>query len=330
MGAYDLFYLGWAKETTPGTSTILNAAGTAYLFGSTVENTPLPDPDWETDEYQDWGSRASSSVGKTVPTLTTTVFSFLPHNALPVWFAIGKSATLGTVHTLTAATQSSGIIPDLPSLTFHAERLDSGAVLTDWVTQYKGMRNVAARFLCGDDDPELTAIMGWTGMSAAKQAFKLTNKPADVTGTYTTPLHYQWGSCTHKYDGTTVEGVTHWEIIVENGTHAIPPQYGSQWPEAVYQGGHQSVRLLVRYKPQVLTLHDDLLAQAVPSKNWTFEFVRHAANDKLLFTCTTAGTIRHQIPHPVHAGEFAVELEAIVTNLTVTATDQIAASAYGE
>jgi hypothetical protein len=167
-------------------------------------------------------------------------------------------------------------------------------------------------------------------MSAAKQAFSLTNKPADVTGTYTSPNHYLWNGSTHKYDGTTVEGVSYWELRVQNGTFAAAPTYGSKYPSAVYQGGHQEVELTVRYRPIVTTLHDDLLATTVPSKNWTFEFVRHATDDKLLFTCTTAATTKHPVPNPMHAGEFEVELTAAVTSLTIAATDQIAASNYGE
>jgi hypothetical protein len=40
--------------------------------------------------------------------------------------------------------------------------------------------------------------------------------------------------------------------------------------------------------------------------------------------------VKHQVPHPVDAGQFAVELDADVVSLTVAATDGIAAAAYGE
>jgi len=117
---------------------------------------------------------------------------------------------------------------------------------------------------------------------------------------------------------------------VENGTHAIPGQYASKYPAAIYQGDHQTVTLKARFRPQVLTLHDDLLATTVPAANWVFTIVRSAGVDQLVFTCTTAPTVKHQVPHPVDAGQFEVELEADVVSLTVAATDGIAAAAYGE
>jgi hypothetical protein len=291
----------------------------------------LPDPEWSTLRvHPAQGTRATASLHKLQALPTTNVLGFLPHNAIPIWFALGKSSTAGTTHTLTAATAVSGIVPQLPSLTIHAERLDAAAVLTDWVTQYAGCRVAGARFYCGDDAPELTTVLGLLGRSATKMAFKLTNKPADVTGTHTNPLHYLWNGSTVKYDGVAVEGVTHWEISLDNGTHAIPGQYASKYPAAIYQGDHQTVTLKIRYNPQVLTLHDDLLATTVPAKNWTFLFTRHATDDLLQFTCTTAATTKHPVPHPVTGGTFAVELEADVTSLTVAATDQINASFYGE
>ena len=331
MGAYDLFYLGWAKETTPGTSLIVNAASTAYLFGSITDNAPLPDPEWTTLRvHPAQGTRTTTSLHKLQALPTTTAFGFLPHNALPIWMALGKSSTAGAVHTITAATAVAGIVPQLPSITLHAERLDSGAVLSDWVTQYAGCRVAGARFYMGDDAPELTCVLGWMGRSATKMAFKLTNKPADYTGTLTSPLHYLWGDCTVTYDGVAIQGITHWEISVENGTHAIPGQYASKYPAAIYQGDHQTVTLKVRYRPQVLTLHDDLLATTVPAKNWVFTIVRSAGVDQIVFTCTTAATTKHPVPHPVTAGEFEMELEADVVSLSVAATDGIAAAAYGE
>jgi hypothetical protein len=330
--SYDQFYLGWREEDTHGTSKVTGAGDTAYLLGSTVENTPLPDPEWDYYEAPpDWGTRTTSSLTKTIPTVTTPAFVFLPHNALPLYWTLGDSATAATVHTLTAATQASGVIAELPSTTLHAERIDSGGVLTDWVTQYTGLRVLIGRFFCGDDHPELTASMAWLGLKAADQAFALTSKPADVPGTHTAPLHYLWPGCTHKYDSSTLEGVTYWEIAINNGTHTVPGGYGSKWPSAVYQGRHQKVTLTVRYDPQVETLHADLLATTVPvGKDWEFEFVRDATDDKLKFTCTTSSTVKHTVPHPLHAGDFMVELTAVVTSLTVTATDQIAASFYGD
>jgi hypothetical protein len=331
MGAYDQFYLGWAKETVPGTSTIVNAASTAYLIGTTSQTTPLPDPEWQYFRVPPaWGERATSSIKKTQATPTSSGFGFCPHNGVPFWFIMGKSSTAGTVHTLTTASQSAGVIAQLPSLTLHAERVDNSAILSDWVVQYSGVRNVAARIFCGDKEPILTCSYGWMGMNAAKQVFSLTNKPADVTGTYTSPKHYLWNGSTHKYDGTTIEGITSWEIRVTNNTFSVPGVYGSKFPSAVYQGPQQEIDLTVRYRPSVTTLHDDLLATTVPSKNWTFEFVRHATDDRLLFTCTTAGTMKHPTLVPNAADEFEVEMEIAVTSLTISVTDQINKSFYGE
>lgn len=329
--AYDTFYLGWREEDTHGTSKITGAGDTAYLVGSVASNCFMPDPEWNILRVPpDWGERVTKELIKTQAYVPTEAFAFIPHNAIPVWWALGKSSTAGTVHTLTAQSQSAGVIAQLPSVTFHAERLDSGAVLTDWVTQYKGMRCNVARFFCGDNDTALTAVMSWMGTAAADAAFDLTTKPVDATGTHTSPLHYLWGGCTHKYDGTTIEGVTYWEISITNDTHAIPGDYGSKFPKAVYQGPHQTIDLTVRYRPQVETLHADLLATTVPAKDWVFEFVRDATDDKLKFTCTTASTRRHPVPHPSAADTFEVEFTAAVTSLTVEATDQIADTFYGE
>ena len=328
---YDTFYLGWAAEATPGTSTITDASSTAYKVGTVADNCFLPDPTWDLLRVvPDWGERATSELVKTRQRPATETFAFLLHNALPVYWAVGDSATVGTVHTLTAGSQVAGVIPDLPSLTFHAERIDKNSVLTDWQTQYKGMRNVVARFFCGDDDPLLTAVMGFMGMSVADPGFVLTNKPADVTGTHTAPLHYKWAGCTHKYDSNTINGVSYWELAITNGTFPVAPDYGSTSPSAVYAGRHQTIDLTVRYRPDADTLYDDLLTSTVPAKDWEFEFVRDATDDKLKFTCTTAATIAHPLPQPSTADQFEVELTAAVTSLTVTATDQIAAGFYGD
>jgi hypothetical protein len=329
--SYDQFYLGWREEDTHGTSKVTGAGDTAYKVGTVAENCFMPDPTWQLLRVSpDWGTRTTKELIKTRASVASETFAFLPHNALPVYWALGDSATAATVHTLTAATQASGVIADLPSVTFHAERIDSASVLTDWVTQYAGMRCNIARFFCGDDAPQLTAIMGWMGISATDQAFALTSKPADVTGTHTAPNHYLWPGCTHKYDSSTLEGVTYWEIAIHNNISVVPPDYGSKYPSAVYQGAHQTIDLTVRYRPQVETLHADLLATTVPAKDWEFEFVRDATDDKLKFTCTTASTITHPTPIPNDAGDFEIELSAAVTSLTVTATDQIAASFYGD
>jgi len=329
--SYDQFYLGWREEDTPGTSKITGTGDTAYKVGSVAENCFMPDPTWDILRVPpDWGTRTTKELIKTRARVASETFAFLPHNAVPVYWALGDSSTAGTVHTLAAATQSSGVIADLPSVTFHAERIDSGAVLTDWVTQYTGMRCNVARFFCGDDAPQLTAITGWLGLAATDKAFVLTTKPVDVTGTHTSPNHYLWVGSTHKYDSTTVEGVTYWEIAVNNYLSVVPPDYGSKYPSAIYQGAHQTIDLTVRYRPQVETLHADLLTGTVSAKDWEFEFVRDATDDKLKFTCTTATTTHHPTPIPNDAGGFEIEFTAAVTSLTVTATDQIAGSVYGD
>lgn len=331
--AYDTFYLGWCDEDTEGTSKITGVGDTAYIWGSIDTSTPLFDPEWQYETLPpDWGERKTSEVIKTVPSVYANAFAFLPRNGIPFYYALGKSSTAGTVHTLTAQSQSSGVIAELPTCTFHAERIDSGAVLSDWSTQYKGMKNAAARIFCGDESPTLTCVYGFVGMSVADPAFVLTTKPANPTGTHTSPLHYQWGSCTHKYGTTpaTVEGITGWELNITNGTYAIPPQYGDTWPVAVHQGSHQTVTLKVQYRPQAQTIHDDLLTRAAGSKDWEFEFVRDATDDKLKFYCTDALPISGPLKHPVEPGEFMWEVEFAVTSLTVTVTDQINQSFYGE
>ena len=320
---YDTFYLGWAAESTHGTSPITGAGDTAYKVGSVTDNILLPDPEWDLLEVApNYDTRATTELIKVQARPIAETFAFLPHNALPVYWALGDSATAGTVHTLTVGNT-------LPSLTFHVERIDSASVLSDWVTQYTGMRNLVARFFCGDDHPELTAVMGWLGTGAADQAFALSSKPSDVSGTHTSPLHYLWPGSTHTYDSNSIEGITYWEIAIENGTHGVGPDYGSKYPSAVYPGPHQTIRLTVRYIPQEQTLHDDLLTGTVPSKDWEFEFVRDATDDKLKFTCTTASTISHKPVVPSTAGDSELEFTSAVTSLTVTATDQIAGSFYG-
>jgi hypothetical protein len=331
--AYDTFYLGWAAEATEGTSTITGAGDTAYLWGSIAENTPLFDPDWDTLRIEpDYGERKTSSLLKTVPTVGAQAFAFLPHNGIPFYYVMGKSSTAGTVHTLTTQSQSSGVIAELPTLSFHAERLDSAAVLSDWATQYKGMKNAAARIYVGDDAPTLTCVFGWLGLSAADPAFVLTTKPSYPTGTHTSPPHYLWAGSTTKY-GTTpaaVAGVTGWELRINNGTYTVPPQYGDTWPSAIYQGPHQTIELDVSYHPQAQTLHDDLLTKTHQSKDWEFEFVRNATDDKLKFYCTDAELTSMPIVQPVEAGGFVTKATFAVTTLTITVTDQINQSFYGE
>ena len=328
---YDTFYLGWAAEATEGTSTITGVGDTAYIWGSVDQSTPLFEPEWAFVEVpSDWGERKTSEVLKTVPKVYANAFAFLPRNGIPFYYLMGKSSTAGTVHTLTTQTQSSGVIAELPTLTFHAERIDSAASLSDWSTQYKGMKNAGGRIFCGDDHPTLTCSFGWLGMSVADPAFVLTSKPANPTGTHTAPQHYLWSSSTHKYDSATVEGVMYWEITVQNGTYSVPPQYGDTWVHAVHQGAKQTVGLSVTYRPTAQTLHDSLLAKAVPGKNWEFEFVRDATDDKLKFTCTNVAPISGPLRQPVTADEFVYQIDYRVEYLTVTVTDQINQSFYGE
>jgi hypothetical protein len=122
----------------------------------------------------------------------------------------------------------------------------------------------------------------------------------------------------------------HWEITVTNGTYSVPPQYGDTWVHAVHQGPKQTVGLKVRYRPDAQTLHDSLLAKAVPSKDWEFEFTRHATDDKLKFTCKNVAPIVGPLKHPVDAGDFEYEIEYRVEYLEVVVTDQINQSFYGE
>jgi hypothetical protein len=124
--------------------------------------------------------------------------------------------------------------------------------------------------------------------------------------------------------------VSHWEIRINNNTESVPGDYGSKWASAVYQGRHQQIELNVKYRPLVETIHADLLATTVPSKDWEFEFVRDATDDKLKFTCTTASTRTHPVPHPAQKDGFEMEFTAAVKSLTVVATDQIAAAFYGD
>jgi hypothetical protein len=278
----------------------------------------------------DFEARKTSDITKTIPTVYANSFAFLPRNGIPFYYLMGKSSTAATVHTLTTQTATSGIIAELPSLTFHAERLDSASVLSDWATQYKGMKNAAGRILCGDANPTLTCAFGWLGMSVADPAFVLTSKPANPTGTHTAPAHYLWAGSTHKYDSSTVNGVTQWEISVDNGTYSIPPQYGDTWVHAVHQGKKQTVGLTVEYRPDADTLHTDLLAKALPSKDWEFEFVRHATDDKLKFTCKDVAPITGPVMHPVSADEFVYKIEYRVEYLEIVVTDQINQSFYGE
>ena len=331
--SYDLFYLGWREEDTEGTSKITGVGDTAYRWGSVDVSTPLFDPEWDYDTLPaDWGERKTSEVIKTVPKVYSNAFAFLPNNGVPFYYMMGKSSTAGTVHTLTTQSQASGIIAELPTVTVHAERIDSAAGLSDWSTQYKGMKNAAARILVGDDNPTLTCVFSFLGMSVADPAFVLTTKPVNVTGTHTSPLHYLWSGSTHKYGATpsTIEGIMSWELRIDNGTYTIPPQYGGTWPEAVYQGTHQRITLGVTYRPQAQTLHDDLLSKSLSSKDWEFEFVRDATDDKLKFTCADVTPISGPVRHPVSADEFVWDVEFAVTTLTIEVTDQIAASFYGE
>jgi hypothetical protein len=328
---YDKFYLGWNYETIHGTTVINDAADTAYTLGSIASNCFLPAGPWDTTRLPpDWGERKTSGIIKTGLTPRTEACAFLPRNAIPFYWLMGDSSTAGTVHTIDAASQASGVIPELPSLCFHAERVDTAAVLTDWRTGWRGMRTTGARIFCGDDDPELTCVFGFMGMTIAKDTFSLTTKPANPSGTHTSPRHYLWAGSTHKYDGTTIAGVTGWEITVNNNTFASPPDYGEVTPSAVHQGGHQTVDLSLTYIPVVETLQDDYEATTVPAKDWEFEFVRHATNDKLKFPLTTAGTVDHGVPVPNSAGEFEVTATAVIESMTVTATDQIAGSFYGD
>lgn len=331
MAVFDRFYLGWAAEAAHGTSTITGAGDTAYKLGSIADNCFLPSIEWDIEEVSpDWGERKTSLLVKRLQHLHTENCAFLPHNGVPFYWLMGDSATAGTVHTLDAASQASGIIPELPSICFHAERVDSTATLTDWRTGWAGCRTSGARIMCGDEYPILTVDMSWLCTSQAKKAFSLTSKPSDVSGTHTTPLHYLWAGSTHKYDSTTIEGVMGWEITVNNGSIAAPPDYGATAPSAVYQGPHQRVELRVRYNPRVETFQDDLETSAVPSKDWEFEFIRHTTNDKLKFTCTTCATKEHPVPVPTDAGDFVVDAVFAVTSLTITVTDQIAAGVYND
>lgn len=329
---WDKFYLGWKAEATHGTTTLTAAGDTAYKIGSIADNCFLPSLDWQTEEAPpDWGTLTTSEIIKTKQDLRTEACAFLPHNGVPFYWLMGDSATAGTAHTLKAATESSGIIPDLPSICFHAERVDSAAGgLTDFRTGWAGMRTSGARIMCGDNNPLLTVQMGWLCTSVAKDNFSLTNKPADVPGTHTTPNTYLWNGSTHKYDGNTIEGVKNWEIHVRNGTFAAPSDYGSTKPSAVHQGSHKTVELKLTYTPVVETFQDDLEATSVPAKDWVFEFVRHATDDKLKFTLATAATVAHAVPVPSDAGGFNIDLVAQITDLTILVTDQIAAAFYDD
>lgn len=318
--SYTSFLDSYALEAIYGTSTITLASSTSYLLGVIRERATHPSPRYSA-QY------SSSAVGAREPAAdgiskSDAVYqgnwTIILQNGIPLWLAMGKSATAATVHTITPAY--------IPSITLQSDRKGSG---TDWGIQYTGV--MCSRFKLMDDRsvPGLIAVLDWVAQDAADPGFVLTSTPA-LPATATTGPFYELVTAT--YDGNDLDGLTGFEFTIDPGLTALMGQWWlagvdkSHIPIGYVEDFVRKYSLTLRMHPPNDDLWDDGVARS-NSKDMVFKWQK-SANDYVQITMTDVQILFPETVTP--KGELNEVYECVPTTVSIEVKDAIAAASYGE
>jgi hypothetical protein len=232
------------------------------------------------------------------------MYGITMQNGVPIWAAMGKSATVGTVHTITPTTDGT----PLPSFTLNHEQKGSA---TNEEYQFTGCK-VDSLALYHDlkEINELMAKMEIRGLKA-QDGIALTNSPT-LPATANTDSYMELER-TWDVGGTpvSIDGLQTVEINIANG---LRPVYARTWDTGTYTG----------MWPYLL----DSLISTTTAITSTFKWIR-AADDYIKVTAV-GPVVEHQKITP-KVGDTLLELVVIEPySMSIEVEDAVAAGDYGE
>jgi hypothetical protein len=334
---YTQHILGYARESTYGVSPIIDASGTAYKLGITSTKLRLPDPVATLNRLPPSYDKPESQGHWKSAFKVASTFAVGLQDAVLIWFALGRSVTTGAsppyTHTLTCPTVSSGVMPELPSLTLHAENLGSG--VTAFVRQFTGLKVAGMRLSCSYEQKYLIAEIDFLGSKAERKTFVLTNKPALIDPTKDKP--FIWVNSTKKFDSTAIPGIKGWKLEIDNGVEAVHDLLvdgsgndASQWASLMLDGAMKKYRIEAEFEVQDYSFWDELVS-LVNNKTFEVEFTRVSGSNSLKFSAANCHVVEGPHDIPVPKGEnFMATVTMEPESLTVTAVDAIGKTYYGE
>jgi hypothetical protein len=226
-------------------------------------------------------------------------------------------------------------MPELPSLTLHAENLGTG--VSNFVRQFTGMKITRMELSCSFERKALQADIDWLGSKAERKSFVLSNKPHLIDSSETGRRPYCWLSSTKKFNGAAIPGIRGWKLEIDNGIEAIHQLLVdasgndvSQWASLLLDGAVRKYRVEAEFAVSDYAFYDELLS-LVNNKTFEVEFTRAAGSNSLKLTATNCHVVEgpHDIPDP--KGEnFIATVTMEPESLTATAVDSIHKSYYAE
>jgi len=329
MGTYSQFKDGYKKEATFGATNTIDAATQTYLWGAVSDQSEHPSPT-ATVNY-----RATGVNAKEVPTADDLWkapydlrgwYGLRMQDGVVIWAALGKSATVGAVHTITPTTD--GTL--LPSFCFQHERTGTA---TAWRTQFRGCK--IDRLMLSHDMRRadfLMAKVDWVAQKDVKMGFALTNDPVLPATANTAP----YVQLTRTFNTVSMDGLVSVDIIIENGLSAVFSHswdtgvYTGMWPQSFVEAQRKDYTVRMTLHPSTIetTVWDELVATG-NTHDAVFTWTR-SANDHIAVTCSDCQVVKHTLRTPRVTEDLLDEVVLRPRAVSVSVKDLLAASAYGE
>lgn len=336
MGVYTKFKDGLLRETTFGTSVILQATNT-HLWGVIGEKAIHPSP------VTSMNYRATGVNALEVPAgeLYKGRFDLLGmyaigmQNGVLLESVMGASTTVGAdPYTHTIKTPTDGSV--LPSFTIQHERTGTG---TDWAVQFLGCKVAGLLLTCGYEQKYLIARVDWIAQKAIDPGFVLDNDPALPATATTTPYHFNNMTrtlyMTPEYAGDeAIDGLTYMELTISPD---MTPIFTHKWDAGTYTGRwlydliespRRKYSLVLEVSPGSDNMWDELIATG-NTKNIIFKWTK-SANDYIQLKLEDCQFISHEITTPEVGLDLIERVEIEPRHIEFEVKDSISGDVYGE
>ena len=328
--SYTEFKDGYKKETTPGESIITLVGDITNIFGAVSQQSEHPSP---------------VAITKYIPTGVNTkevgaggmwkshyvimgMYGLVMQNGVPLWAVMGKSATVGTVHTITPTTDGTPV----PSFTLNSEQKGSA---TDEEYQFLGCKFDSLALVHDfENAPFLMAMIEIRGLKA-QDGIALTNDPA-LPATANTDAYV---NLTRTWDvgvgGTPVaiDGLQHISINIANGLRPIyghtydTGTYTGMWPYELIEAERKEYKITMQLHPNTIErrMWDSLIGSTTAITS-TFKWAR-AADDYIEVTAI-GPVVEHQIITPKTGDELIEQVVIEPYSMSIEVEDALAAGDY--
>jgi len=326
--SYTEFRDGYKKETTPGESIITVVGDTTYLFGAVSQQSDHTSPVAMT-RYVPTGVNAKEvGAGEMWKShmIVMGMYGITIQNGVPLWAVMGKSATVGTVHTITPTTDGTPV----PSFTLNSEQKGSA---TDEEYQFTGCKFDSLALV--HDFENTPFLMGFAEIRGlkAQDGIALTNSPTLPTTANTDAyvnLERIW-----DVGGTPVaiDGLKHVSINIANGLRPIyghtydGATYTGMWPYELIEKQRKEYKITMQLHPTTIErrMWDSLIGTGTAITS-TFTWAR--ALDDYIEVTAVGPVVEHQIITP-EVGEELIEQVVIEPySMIIEVEDALAAGDY--